>query len=674
MRVVLDGVFNHTGPRLLAVPPRPRERRRRRRTATGSTSTRRRSTGATVRPYPFATDVDEAPDEPSLQPTDDRRATRRCAAWATGPGGACPPCPSSTPTNPEVREYLLGVAEHWLRFGIDGWRLDVPAEIDDEAFWQEFRRRCRAINPEAYLVGEIWHVAPEWLARRPLRRADELPARRGDPRLRRRADRSTRALSCVPTTSTAARSDRLDGAGVRPGSSERLLGVYDPDVDATSSSTCSARTTAPRLRTMASAATAASYRLAILLQATLPGAPCIYYGDEVGLTGGNDPECRRGVPVGRERVGPRRACLDAGGVRGPSRAAGPAPRHVPRRGRDGRCAARSSARRTRATTRSSSRSTPATSRSRCPAFAPQLGGATLRDVPLPDTGAAPAASPVATGWPRWRCRSRRAPAGSWSGPEAHRSRSGAYARREWLTSRSSSRHRSPSDCGQPSISRARSRMRSRRSARSRIAGWGSSTCPPGRSSTRSAPARRRPSAIPPAEPLRIDRPDESLDAIVSLWSGFRGVDAGRARRGRPGARPGRPPARRPRLRPRRGQRARRPGRARSTASGAGARARSSGAAGSRSASSTASGRSARSRRPRRSSARRSGSAGPPPEPRCAARGWPGTSRCTTAGAVASSPRRIPRSTPPPPDRRASPPMGRSPEGPRARTPATLRGR
>ena len=55
-----------------------------------------------------------------------------------------PALPKLNTDNPEVREYLLRVAEHWLRFGIDGWRLDVPQEIDDEAFWQEFRRRCRA--------------------------------------------------------------------------------------------------------------------------------------------------------------------------------------------------------------------------------------------------------------------------------------------------------------------------------------------------------------------------------------------------------------------------------------------------------------------------------------------------------------------------------------------------
>ena len=75
-----------------------------------------------------------------------------------------PALPKLNVAEPAVREYLWGVAEHWLRFGIDGWRLDVPAEIDDPPFWAEFRRRCRAINPEAYLVGEIWHVAPDWLA------------------------------------------------------------------------------------------------------------------------------------------------------------------------------------------------------------------------------------------------------------------------------------------------------------------------------------------------------------------------------------------------------------------------------------------------------------------------------------------------------------------------------
>jgi cyclomaltodextrinase / maltogenic alpha-amylase / neopullulanase len=66
-------------------------------------------------------------------------------------------------STPAVREFLWNVATHWLAFGIDGWRLDAPNEIEDETFWQEFLRRCRAVNPEAYLVGEIWGEASRWL-------------------------------------------------------------------------------------------------------------------------------------------------------------------------------------------------------------------------------------------------------------------------------------------------------------------------------------------------------------------------------------------------------------------------------------------------------------------------------------------------------------------------------
>src|SRR5262245_58944324 len=62
-----------------------------------------------------------------------------------------------------VREFLWDVATYWLQLGIDGWRLDAPNEIEDADFWREFRRRCRAVNPEAYLVGEIWGDASPWL-------------------------------------------------------------------------------------------------------------------------------------------------------------------------------------------------------------------------------------------------------------------------------------------------------------------------------------------------------------------------------------------------------------------------------------------------------------------------------------------------------------------------------
>lgn len=62
-----------------------------------------------------------------------------------------------------VREYLLEVARYWTSMGIDGWRLDVPNEIQVLGFWEEFRRVVKSINRHAFIVGEIWRPDPSWL-------------------------------------------------------------------------------------------------------------------------------------------------------------------------------------------------------------------------------------------------------------------------------------------------------------------------------------------------------------------------------------------------------------------------------------------------------------------------------------------------------------------------------
>jgi glycosidase len=68
-------------------------------------------------------------------------------------GTGIEPLPVFNHDNPEVREYIMEIAEFWIKFGIDGWRLDVPFEIKSPGFWQEFRERVKAVNPEAYIVG-----------------------------------------------------------------------------------------------------------------------------------------------------------------------------------------------------------------------------------------------------------------------------------------------------------------------------------------------------------------------------------------------------------------------------------------------------------------------------------------------------------------------------------------
>ena len=74
-----------------------------------------------------------------------------------------PALPKFNTQTSAVRDFIFQVAEYWTKFGIDGWRLDVPNEIDDDSFWQEFRSRVKKINPEAYIVGEIWSEAQRWL-------------------------------------------------------------------------------------------------------------------------------------------------------------------------------------------------------------------------------------------------------------------------------------------------------------------------------------------------------------------------------------------------------------------------------------------------------------------------------------------------------------------------------
>ncbi|MDF2648926.1 MAG: alpha-glycosidase [Paenibacillus sp.] len=74
-----------------------------------------------------------------------------------------PTMPKLNTENPEVQEYLLQVAEYWVKeIGIDGWRLDVANEVDHR-FWRLFRDRVRAVNPDAYILGEIWHDSMMWL-------------------------------------------------------------------------------------------------------------------------------------------------------------------------------------------------------------------------------------------------------------------------------------------------------------------------------------------------------------------------------------------------------------------------------------------------------------------------------------------------------------------------------
>ena len=191
--------------------------------------------------------------------------------------------------NPQVREYIMQIAEYWIEQGIDGWRLDVPFDITADGFWAEFRQRVKAINPEAYIVGEIWTNARQWLA--------------GD-----QFDGVMNYLFTGPAIAFTAK-DRvvmplvqnpsyfpypaLDAKGYAQ-KIDDLLNLYDWEIQQTQLNLLSSHDIARILSVVSE--DISSVELSTLLLLTFPGAPSIYYGDEVGLAGKMDPDCRRTFP------------------------------------------------------------------------------------------------------------------------------------------------------------------------------------------------------------------------------------------------------------------------------------------------------------------------------------------------------------------------------------------
>jgi len=178
--------------------------------------------------------------------------------------------PKLNTDNPEVRKYIFGVDDYWVRqSGIDGWRLDVPNEVPHD-FWKEFRKMTKSIGNDKFILGEIWDNGAPWL------RGDEFDAVM-NYRFRRAVidffatgeadpERFDEILGILRMDYPDAANDVMFNL-IGSHDTERFLTLCGDDV-----------------RKM---------KLAVLFQMTYPGSPCVYYGDEIGLTGGKDPDCRK---------------------------------------------------------------------------------------------------------------------------------------------------------------------------------------------------------------------------------------------------------------------------------------------------------------------------------------------------------------------------------------------
>jgi neopullulanase len=212
--------------------------------------------------------------------------------------------PKFNTDTPAVREFLWEVGRHWIDFGADGWRLDVAHEVDNRSFWAEFRRKVHSANPEAYIVGEVWepHHFPDLTD---YVQGVDIPEEatrwlRGDCWDAVMNYLFTRicfayfigdSIDHEEYARTTFR--KIDPTGARAFRShvETLLRHYHPNTTAVMMNLLGSHDLARFLHFARGDKSA--LRLATLFQMTFPGAPSIYYGDEVGMTGGHDPDNRR---------------------------------------------------------------------------------------------------------------------------------------------------------------------------------------------------------------------------------------------------------------------------------------------------------------------------------------------------------------------------------------------
>ncbi|QHF55125.1 MULTISPECIES: glycoside hydrolase family 13 protein [Streptococcus] len=186
--------------------------------------------------------------------------------------------PKLNTAHPEVKAYLLDIARFWIEeCDIDAWRLDVANEIDHQ-FWKEFRKTVLSIKPDLFILGEIWHSAQSWLV------GDEHHSVMNYPLA---SAIKSFFLTGELTDKEFIASLNSQRFTYRQQVREVLFNLLD------SHDTERISTTAKGDKNAIKAAL-----VALFFQV---GSPCIYYGTEVGLSGGEDPDCRKVMPWKKEQ-------------------------------------------------------------------------------------------------------------------------------------------------------------------------------------------------------------------------------------------------------------------------------------------------------------------------------------------------------------------------------------
>lgn len=178
--------------------------------------------------------------------------------------------PKLNTANSRVRKYIIEVMDYWIReYAIDGWRLDVSDEVDS-TLWQEARLVLKARHPEIILIGETWGYGKRLLEGNQMDSVMNYVFRD-----------IVRDYFALDHISEETFDHRIN----------YLLAMHNPVVNQVLYNLLDSHDTERFLYICKE--DKRKMKLAAAFQMFFPGSPAIYYGDEVGMTGDNDPDCRR---------------------------------------------------------------------------------------------------------------------------------------------------------------------------------------------------------------------------------------------------------------------------------------------------------------------------------------------------------------------------------------------
>ena len=181
----------------------------------------------------------------------------------------CSYMPKWDTSNPKVREYLIDIALTYLSWGFDGLRLDVSDEVS-HTMLRELRSAVKENYPEAVIIGELWHENNMFL------RGDQLDGVTNYKLYKVLSDYF--ALDILTAKEAAYGINKVWYKNTRQANEMMLNFLDNHDI--------------PRFLELCKG-DEEKLRAALVALYFCPGMPCVYYGTELPLLGGGDPDCRR---------------------------------------------------------------------------------------------------------------------------------------------------------------------------------------------------------------------------------------------------------------------------------------------------------------------------------------------------------------------------------------------